>query len=97
MSVKVGYVVWEEQKNLHPVRGRGETNTVGTVLEGEDFGAVDPRCGCPGQAINADEDVRGGNYTLGRGTQDFPSQVGVSVNGVNRMSVGSHETSNGEV
>lgn len=63
---------------LHPVTSGSETNALGTVLEREDLGGIDPRNGCPSETVNSNEDVSQSDDTLGRSAADGPPENIVS-------------------
>lgn len=65
-------------ENLRPVAGSGQTDTLGTVLQGEDFTAVHPGGGGPREAVNADEDVAHGDDSLCRVALNRPLEVFVA-------------------
>jgi hypothetical protein len=57
---------------LHPVTRGGETDTLGSVLEREDFTGVNPGDGCPGKTVDSDKDVRQGDDSLGGSSFNSP-------------------------
>lgn len=63
---------------LHPVTGGSKTNALGTILEREDLGGIDPRNGSPSEAVNSNEDVGQSDDTLGRSAADGPPKNIVS-------------------
>lgn len=61
-----------------PVASGGHTDTLGSVLEREDLGGVDPGTGGPGETVDADKDVAEGNDGVGSVALDQPPQIRVA-------------------
>lgn len=83
-----------------PVCGGGETNTLGSPLEGENLGAVDPSNGRPCEAVDTyeyigacDDAVRGRGGSVGHG----PCEVLVASESINFVAVTRHEGRDDEV
>lgn len=69
-----------ERKVEDPVRGGCETDTLGAVLQREDFRDEDPCAGGPGQAVESDKDVTARDNAGGVATVDLPLDVEVAIN-----------------
>lgn len=65
-------------KDLHPVAGGSETDTLGTVLEREHFSGIDPGNGCPGETVDTDKDVCESDDSLCRSASNGPLEDLVS-------------------
>lgn len=87
-----------ESKVEDPIGSSRETDSLSTVLEREDLGAVDPATRCPGEAIEANEDVTDGDDSLGCSVVvNLPSEDIVAVDRIHMVPVASHKSSNGKV
>jgi hypothetical protein len=73
VHISICLLRWSEC-DLHPVARSGEADTLGAVLEGEDFTGVDPSNGCPGETVDSNEDVCQSNDSLCGSSLDGPSQ-----------------------
>lgn len=80
------------------VGGSSKTDTLGTILKWKYFRAVDPASRSPGESVNADEDVGQGDDGFSGGlVGDEPSQVGITVDLSNSVSLGGHDGSDTEM
>lgn len=91
---------WDEvrkSKIEHPVCGRGKTNTLGTVLQREDFGDEDPCARSPRQPIEPDKDVTARNNTGCVAAVHLPLDVEVARDIGDRVAASGHQTGNSKV
>ena len=78
-----------------PVRCRAETDTLGAVLEREDFTAVDPSGWCPGQAVDTGKYVGESDDGLAWGACDRELEVFIAEDVVDGLAVGCHYAGSG--
>lgn len=91
---------WDEVRECKvedPVGSRGKTNTLGTVLQRENFGDENPCGGRPCQTVESDKNVTTRNNTGGVAAVHLPLDIEVTSNISDRVTASSHQTSNSEV
>lgn len=80
-----------------PVACRGQSHTLGAVLQREDFRCVNPCCRGPGETVYADKDVRERNDGLAWRPGDLPLEAIVAVDAVDGVAAGGHDGGDGVV